>query len=224
VVLVVQGELRRLLEPSCGAYLAQRSDDIAACSVRVPMMSLPLLCGTRADTIPQSPYIRPDPDSVARWRVRLANSGKRCVGLVWGGNPRNRNDRVRSLDPALLTPLVAIPGVAWVNLQLGREERPALPGMLDPTPELADFVDTAALIGALDLVVSVETAVAHLTGALHRPGWVLLPFLPDWRWHFGTDVSPWYPSLRLFRQDAARDWRPVIARIADELRGSAAAS
>jgi tetratricopeptide (TPR) repeat protein len=226
IVLVVQGELRRLLEPGYQAYLAQSRDDIAACTVRAPLMSLPHLCGTRADTIPLPPYIRADPAATARWRARLAIPGKRLVGLVWGGNPRNRSDRMRSLEPALLAPFAAIPGIAWINLQLGRDESAlsVLPGMIDPTAELGDFVDTAALIGALDLMVSVETAVAHLTGALARPGWVLLPFLPDWRWHFGTESSPWYPSLRLFRQDASRDWPPVIARVAAELTAWAEAT
>jgi hypothetical protein len=154
---------------------------------------------------------------VAAWRARLGVGRK--IGLVWGGNPKNRNDRMRSLDPQALAPLAAIPGISWVSLQLGREDSPAtlLPGLVDPTAEIGDFADTAALLGALDLLVSVETATAHLCGALGRPGWVLLPFLPDWRWHFGTDTSPWYPSLRLFRQDKARDWRPVVERVAASL-------
>ena len=215
VVLVVQGELRRLVAARFPGLLAESHADLAACTLRAPLVSLPFLCGTRSETIPPPPYLAADPAAVAAWRARLG--GGRKIGLVWGGNPANRNDRMRSLAPADLLPLAAVPGVRWVSLQLGRADRPELPDLLDPTSELADFADTAALIEALDLVICVETAVAHLCGALGRPGWVLLPFLPDWRWHFDGDSSPWYPSLRLFRQDSGRGWPPVVARVAAAL-------
>jgi tetratricopeptide (TPR) repeat protein len=215
VVLVVQGELRRLAAASFPGLLAESSADIAACSLRASLIGLALLCGTRSDTVPKPPYLQADGPAVAAWRARLGEGRK--IGLVWGGNQANRNDRMRSLDPRLLAPLAAIPGSRWVSLQLGRADKPDLPGMLDPTAELGDFADTAALLGALDLLVSVETAVAHLCGALARPGLVLLPYLPDWRWHFASETSPWYPSLRLFRQDKDRAWEPVIARVAAAL-------
>ncbi len=215
VVLVVQGELRRLAAASFPGLLAESSADIAACEFRASLVDLPQLCGTRTDTVPASPYLTADPQAIAAWRARLGEGRK--IGLVWGGNAANRNDRMRSLAPGALAPLAAIPGIVWVSLQLGRADKPDLPGLVDPTSDLKDFTDTAALLGALDLLISVETAVAHLAGALARPGWVLLPYLPDWRWHFGTESSPWYPSLRLFRQDKDRAWAPVIARVAAEL-------
>jgi Flp pilus assembly protein TadD len=151
----------------------------------------------------------------------------RRVGVVWAGSPGHGNDRNRSLPLAALAPLARLPGVRLVSLQQGPPlaqlaDLPAGMTVLDPAADggaaVADFADTAAIIANLDLVVTVDTSVAHLAGALGRPVWVLLPFAPDWRWLLGRDDSPWYPTMRLFRQPAPGRWDPVLAQVADRLR------
>jgi hypothetical protein len=144
------------------------------------------------------------------------------VGLVWSGNPAHANDRNRSIPFTELTPLLH-QGIEFVGLQ--REVRPAdeaalagVPAIENLGPALKDFADTAALVASLDLVISVDTSVAHLAGALGKPVWVMLPYAPDWRWLLDRDDSPWYPTMRLFRQTAAGDWKGVVARIADALK------
>jgi tetratricopeptide (TPR) repeat protein len=188
--------------------------------------SLPLRCGTRYDAIPAPvPYLRPDPGAVQAWAARLPGPGLR-VGLAWKGNPAFENDGERSL-PHLdwLAPLAALPGIRFVSLQKGVAEAearqpPAGMELFDPAPLIADFADSAALLANLDLVISVDTAVAHLAGALGRPCWVLLPrHQTDWRWFKERTDSPWYPSLRLFRQATAGDWRPVLETVATALAG-----
>lgn len=192
-----------------------------------PPLSLPYYCRTRLDSIPAAiPYLAPDPARVAAWSRRLPAAGRR-IGLVWQGNPRFENDAERSL-PALdlLAPLGRVPGARFVSLQKGRgedEARHPPPGLslLALGGELADFADTAAVVAGLDLVISVDTAVAHLAGALGKPCWVLLPdYLADWRWLTGRCDSPWYPGrMRLFRQPPGGGWPPVIARVAEALHG-----
>ena len=188
----------------------------------VPALSLPFHCDTRVDTIPaRLPYLSADPERMARWAPLLPTSGLR-VGLVWKGNPRFENDADRSL-PGLqtLAPLGTVAGVGFVSLQkgAGEEEAPA-PGLAvtDLGSRIDDFADTAAIVAQLDLVICVDTAIAHLAGALGKPVWVLLPwFKTDWRWRAAGDASPWYPGvMRLFRQEAG-DWAPVVERLADEL-------
>lgn len=188
-------------------------------------MSLPHFCGTRMDSIPAPiPYLTADPAKVAQWSRLLPVSGLR-VGLVWKGNPRFENDGDRSLSSlALLAPLGAVAGVQFVSLQKGpgeEEARVPPPGLslLGLGSELQDFSDTAAVVAGLDLVISVDTAVAHLAGALGKPCWVLLPdYRTDWRWLTGRPDSPWYPErMRLFRQQRAGNWPPVIATVAAAL-------
>lgn len=186
--------------------------------------SLPLRFGTTADTIPAPiPYLRPDAARSEAWAGRLPPRPR--VGLVWKGNPDFMNDLDRSL-PHLhaLAPLAAVPGVRFVSLQKGpgQDEAAAPPAgmdLFDAAPDLHDFADTAALVAQLDLVIAIDTAVAHLAGALGRPCWVLLPhYRTDWRWFETGEASPWYPgSMRLFRQGPDRDWAPVLARVAAEL-------
>jgi hypothetical protein len=156
---------------------------------------------------------------LARWRERLAGLPGLRVGLAWAGNPDHGNDHNRSIAPPRLAPLWAVPGVSWVSLQVGARAG-ALRGhapdgaVLDLTPALTDLAETAAAMEQLDLVVTVDTAVAHLAGALGRPVWTMLPALPDWRWLLGREDTPWYPSMRLFRQAQAGEWEEVVARIA----------
>lgn len=191
-----------------------------------PLMSLPGLCGTELETIPAGiPYLQGAPEMIARWADRLPQGGRR-VGLVWQGNPRFENDRNRSL-PGLetLAPLGRCTGqgAVFVSLQKGPGERDATAAdapmpVIPLGPDLADFADTAAVIAQLDLVISVDTAVAHLAGALGRPCWLLLPAEgTDWRWLKDRDDSPWYPRTRLFRQSVGGDWAAVMDRVAEAL-------
>lgn len=182
------------------------------------LLSVPWILKTTLQTIPtEVPYLFPDKEKVEQFRSRLSDvPGKLKVGLVWAGRPEHPNDRNRSVDPSLLAQLAQVEGVTLISLQKGRSTSD-LPGLVDWTAELNDFADTAALIQSLDLVIAVDTSVAHLAGALGKPVWVLLPFMPDWRWMHDREDSPWYPTMRLFRQNKLKDWQSVIARVREEL-------
>jgi Flp pilus assembly protein TadD len=188
--------------------------------------SLPLHCGTQLDTIPAPiPYLRATPEAVSEWRSRLPHRGLR-VGLAWQGNPQFENDSDRSLPRLdLLAPLTAVGCAPFISLQItGDGSAASLPpnglDLFDPNPWIRDFADTAALVTNLDLVISVDTAVAHLAGALGTPCWILLPHhKTDWRWFKERQDSPWYPgSMRLFRQPDTEDWGPVIEAVAAALK------
>ena len=228
VVLQVQRPLAALLSGLPVERLIARGDPLPACAAHLPLMSLPLVLGTTLDTIPAAEgYLRADPHRVRHWRGRLDALPGLRVGLVWAGNPRlgglsyDQADRRRSLQLAQLAPL-ALPGVSLVSLQKGEAGRQAR-GMAitDWTADLHDMADTAALVSALDLVISVDTAVAHLTGALGQPIWLLNRYDNDWRWLLGRDDSPWYQSLRQFRQTTPGGWTDVIARVAATLAAMA---
>jgi tetratricopeptide (TPR) repeat protein len=189
----------------------------------VNLMSVPRWLGVTLDALPNPPpYLAADAGKVGQWRERLAGAPGRAVGLVWAGNPRHHNDRNRSCPLPALAPLLDVGGHRWFSLQLGpRAQELAELGdarLVDLGPELKSYADTAAVVSALDLLVCVDTSVAHLAGALARPAWVLLPHAPDWRWLLGRKDSPWYPSLRLFRQTGAGDWPAVVAEVRDALR------
>jgi len=191
------------------------------------LVSLAMLAGTRAQTIPGTvPYLQPDPEARARWADRLAGPGL-SVGFAWAGNPAHRNDYNRSMALEQLAPLFDVPGVRFLALQpgaragdLGRLTNFAAGS--DLSAELVDFAETAAVVANLDLVIAVDTAIVHLTGALARPVWTLLPHVPDWRWLLERADSPWYPTMRLFRQERAGDWAGVVAQVAGELAAVAA--
>jgi tetratricopeptide (TPR) repeat protein len=206
----------------------RRGDPLPAFDVHCPLMSLPLSFGTTATTIPASvPYLSAPAERVGAWRTRLAHLGKPRVGLVWSGKPSHKNDHNRSIALSRLEPLLSVPDVTFVSLQreYRETELPALARLpvfrLDET--ITDFADTAAAIGELDLVIAVDTAVAHLAGALGRPLWLLLSHIQDWRWMHDRTDSPWYPSARLFRQSQIGDWDGVIAAVAQELAAFAKA-
>jgi len=185
----------------------------------VHLQSLPRVFGTTLESIPaQVPYLRVDAQRVTRWALRLPAGEWLKVGLVWAGNPEHANDRNRSLRLDALQSLWEVDGVQFVSLQKGTpaEEIKTLPAQLKLTDlgsELADFSDTAAVIEQLDLVLCVDTAVAHLAGALGKPVWVMLPTPADWRWLEGREDSPWYPTMRLFRQRERGQWGEVIERV-----------
>ncbi len=191
-----------------------------------PIMSLPAVFGIGLDTVvPAMPYLTTDPTRSRQWRSRLEQETKEAVprvGLVWAGNPRMGDDALRSPRLPALTPVLSVPGLSFIGLQVGDGradlDQVSLPnGFLDLGGDLADFDDTAAVLETIDLLITSCTASAHLAGALGRPVWILLSAAPDWRWLRGRTDSPWYPSARLFRQRQAGDWTPVMADVADAL-------
>jgi tetratricopeptide (TPR) repeat protein len=186
-----------------------------------PMMSLPLAFGTTLETIPPANYLPPVPaERIAQWENRLGPRDRLRAGLVWSGNPKQGNDRNRSMALARLAPLLDL-DATFVSLQKDLRPDDATPlarsNIVDLTADLTDFVDTAALVSCLDVVITVCTSVAHLAATLGRPTWVMLPYLPDWRWLLDRDDSPWYPAVRLFRQDSTRDYAGVVEAVRTEL-------
>ncbi|MBL8489197.1 MAG: tetratricopeptide repeat protein, partial [Rhodocyclaceae bacterium] len=225
VILECHPPLKRLFDllPGIERVVAQ-GEGLPVTDFHCPLMSLPLAFGTRLETIPAAtPYLWADPVLVRRWAERLAGDPRPRVGLVWAGNPRRSDpgahliDRRRSLGIAALAPVLAVPGLRFLSLQKG-EGNAGLPAVLeDPTADLHDFADTAALVRNLDLVITVDTSVAHLAGGLGVPVWNLSRFDACWRWLMDREDSPWYPTMRLLRQPAYGDWPSVIARAAADL-------
>jgi Flp pilus assembly protein TadD len=202
-------------------------DPLPAFDIQCPLLSLPYLLGTRLETIPASvPYIRPRADRVAAWRDRLQRDGKPIVGVVWAGGRDFKGDHSRSIVLQRFQALFNAPGMRFVSLQ--RDLREGDAELLRPWvdvvhlgEQLSDFADTAAIISLLDLVISVDTSVAHLAGAMARPVWILLPAVPDFRWMLDRADSPWYPTARLFRQPRPGDWESVLASVKSALSGLA---
>lgn len=186
------------------------------------LMSLPMAIGLRMADLPgQVGYLSADAARVEKWRKRLTGLPRPWVALAWAGRPTHSNDANRSLALADMAPL-AVPGITYLAIQKGpaaAQAATAPPGMniVPLDAEIADFEDTAAILSLADLLVSVDSSPVHLAGALNRPAWVLLPFLPDWRWLLQRSDSPWYPSLRLFRQPAPGDWKPVMHDVGQAL-------
>ncbi len=225
VILMVQKPLVRLMGSLAGvARVISYDDPLPDFDYHCPLLSMPLALGTDRHSIPAAtPYLAPALRDVARWRARLAElpqQGPR-VGLVWAGNPRLHLaqaaavDRRRSMPPAHLAPLLALPQIAFFSLQ--KDGPRGQPPLLDLMDEVGDFADTAALVANLDLVISVDTSVAHLAGAIGKPVWLLDRFDACWRWQRGHPGSPWYPQLRLFRQSRPGDWDGVVRRVTAEL-------
>ncbi|MFP3556549.1 tetratricopeptide repeat protein [Paraburkholderia sp. SIMBA_049] len=231
--LVCPSALVTLMETVDGVdacVTSSRSLDIPAHDYWCFMMSLPWRFNTTVDTIPADvPYLHAPADRLLTWRERLPSEGFK-VGLVWAGNPRpdmpgaNAVDRRRSLDARAFLPLLEVPGLKFVSLQLGDATRPQLDSIpheirpLDLMGDVRDFADTAAIIECLDLVISVDTSTAHVAGALNKPVWILSRYDACWRWLRERDDSPWYPSVRLFRQTTPGDWGDVIERVAIALK------
>jgi tetratricopeptide (TPR) repeat protein len=219
-VLACEASLVPWLATLPGVRVVAKDAPLPGYDAWIEQMSLPRVFGTLPTTIPSSAgYLATDPARLAAWHARLP-VGRR-IGLAWAGNPLHGNDRRRSLPSPALTRLVAAlrlgaPRAQLVNLQVGPAAAAA--GVPDLSPWLTDFAETAALVAALDVVVTVDTAVAHVAGALGVPCWVMLPFAPDWRWLLGREDSPWYASLRLFRQPAPGEWEPVVDAIGRALR------
>jgi hypothetical protein len=183
------------------------------------LLSLPRIFGTRPDNIPQEiPYLHP----ILAEHPLPAAPGQLKVGLAWAGNPGHFNDAARSLRLTDLSPLLESPGIAFFSLQVPvpPQDEPRLrscPGLVDLSPQLTDFRRTAAFIAQMDLVITADTAVAHLAGALGKPVWSLLQHAPDWRWLLERTDTPWYPAMRLFRQPKLGDWLSPVRQAANEL-------
>jgi tetratricopeptide (TPR) repeat protein len=187
-----------------------------------PLLSLPLAFETRLSTIPSRvPYIRPSEDRIAKWREQLPQSGRLRIGICWAGTGAHLNNRRRSIPIDRFATIMSVPGVDFINLQKEVNESEAAilseHGVHRLGQEFADFADTAAVISMLDLVISVDTSVAHLAGAMAKATAVLLPFSPDFRWMLDRTDSPWYPTMRLFRQTSIGDWCGPLDRLAGEL-------
>ena len=238
VILEVQAELKTLMsrmEPSAvvlsqppertvharidGPLVPLASErDLPPFDYHCPLLSLPLAFKTELDIVPAKiPYLHADPDLASRWRAKLPRTRSPLVGLAWSGNPFHSQDRNRSIALDRLVPLLSEP-LDFVSLQksvskIDAKLMASLPNLIHFGDELVDFDHTAALIAALDLIVTVDTAVAHLAGAMGKPAWILLPKVPEWRWLLDREDTPWYPAARLFRQKRLDDWESVIERV-----------
>jgi tetratricopeptide (TPR) repeat protein len=226
IVLEVQPQLLTLLQTAtCAADVCARGAALPGFAYHLPLMSLPLVFDTTVDTIPStSPYLAVDESALkAAGQVHPRRGPNLRVGLVWAGNPRFRGDQLRSIPLETLLPLSEAEDVDFFSLQFGTAVEQLAPlqaqfPLIDACSKSTDFAETAALVATLDLVISVDTAIAHLAGAMHLPVWVLLPYLGDWRWLEQRDDSPWYPTARLFRQSSPGDWHGVAVRVRDALR------
>jgi tetratricopeptide (TPR) repeat protein len=225
VIIRCEPELKRLFEASFeNCQIVHNTEPLPAFDFHCPLLTLPLIFKTTVATIPnQVPYLKPPPALIDAWRKRLNLVNRDLnVGLVWAGNPNFKGDAKRSLHLQQLSSLAKVAGVKFYSLQKGYAQEQAkspLNGLqiTNLGSTLADFADTAAVISLLDLVITTDTSVPHLAGALGRPTWTILQFVPHFCWFWNRDDSPWYPTARLFRQRSPGDWDEVIARVANEL-------
>ena len=230
VVLGCSQEMGPLLQNLPGvAQYCHRWNDVPGHAVHCRLSSLPYIFGTTPDSIPSGvPYLKADPARIAFWRDRLGATlppGAKRIGLAWTGRPTHPNDRRRSVPLARLLPLADAGPAAFVSLQkpmpaADQETMGRFPGMTDFSADLTDFGETAALIENLDLIVTVDTSMGHLAGALAKPVWIMIPKAADWRWMLDRDDSPWYPTVRLFRQAKPGEWDPVLDQVRDALARS----
>jgi hypothetical protein len=228
VVLQVQGELLPLLRRQPGAAsVVTTSEDPGPFDAQATLLELPAILGDTLETIPADvPYLRADPSLRAHWSASLAVDGGFKVGIVWHGNPHQKDGLIRRCQLLDMAPIGDVPGVTVYSLQVGagREELTAASGRF-PVRDLGDidretgaFMDTAAIMEELDLVITVDTSIAHLAGGLARPVWMVVPYWADWRWMIDRTDSPWYPTMRIFRQPRPGAWAPVFAEVASALR------
>ncbi len=216
LVLEVQTNLTRLLAQSLPrARFIGASDALPIVDCRASIPSLPWLLGVTPNSLPGGAYLSAPTES----NLQFANNP--AIGLVWAGNPNHINDKQRSIPQEALLEITKLKRFGWYSLQVGASDKAkralARAGVTDLTPGFTDFADTAAAVQALDLVITVDTSVAHLAGALGKPVWILLPFVPDWRWLLDRTDSPWYPTARLFRQPKRGDWASVLKEVKQAL-------
>jgi tetratricopeptide (TPR) repeat protein len=221
IIIGCQKELTSLFQNVKGIQqVIAQGEQLPPFDVHCSFMSLPVVFGTTLDTIPGDiPYLKADTALLQKWKDKVKDDDSKLrVGLSWAGRPEHRNDSNRSFTLETLAPIAQSDEVIFYSLQKGKgseqtKNPPEGMKLVDYTEEIRDFSDTAALIENLDLVISVDTAVAHLAGAVGKPVWTLLPFVPDWRWLLNREDSPWYPTMRLFRQPSPGDWQSVINRV-----------
>jgi tetratricopeptide (TPR) repeat protein len=220
VVVQAQSELVRLLNRVEGAdEVIPKDQRLPAIDVQCPLLSVPGIFGTTTQNLPSAPYLSADPAISGRWALKLAGQKGLRVGLAWAGSPVHHNDKNRSIALSQFAPLRSVAEVQLFSLQKDHaRDNSAAVDLIDWTAELSDFAETAGLIANLDLVISVDTAVAHLAGAMGKKVWLLLPYVADWRWLQDRSDSPWYPTMRLFRQETPGDWNPVIANVTKALK------
>jgi Flp pilus assembly protein TadD len=225
IIVSCRPEVKRLMRtlPAVGRVIDDRAPfPLDAIDCHCPLMSLPYLFGTRLETIPNTiPYITVPPELADNWSRRVAAVEGLKVGLAWAGSKTQPKDARRSIPLERFAPLLTVPGVRFISLQKGEDPRrlhECDDSIIDWMMHCDDFLDTAALVQQLDLVISVDTAVAHLAGALGRPVWLLNRFESEWRWMLEREDSPWYPTMRIFRQPTYDDWESVLDRAAAELR------
>jgi tetratricopeptide (TPR) repeat protein len=223
VILEVPDSQKSLLDIFPGITVLGEGEDLPPVDMQCPLLSLPRLLGTTVETVPAAvPYLHPDPGLAAGWANRLAPYSGFRVGVVWRGNPLHHRDRQRSMAPRWFSSCLDLPGLDVISLQVGAQpdEIAALGDggrLLDASPHLFSYAESAALIANLDLVVSVDTSVAHLAGALGKPVWALLDSNAEWRWMRHREDTPWYPTMRLFRQTTIGDWSAVMQSVRTEL-------
>jgi tetratricopeptide (TPR) repeat protein len=228
LIVACQKPLLKLLAACPGIdRLVEAGQPLPPHDVHLPTLSLPRIFGTTLATIPaEVPYVFADPATIEKWREELRGMGGFKIGIAWQGNPQYRGDRARSLPLVHFAAIARVPGVRLISLQKGpgTEQLAGLPGAVEVLnlgnrldEAAGPFMDTAAVMNSVDLVIASDTAAAHLAGALGVPVWVALPTASDWRWLLDRDDSPWYPTMRLFRQTRCGDWDEVFARIAAEL-------
>jgi tetratricopeptide (TPR) repeat protein len=223
VILEAQRALLPLLAQIEGlAAITPLGDPLPDFDVHCPLMGLPRAFGTTLDTIPRGAYLSVPASQMHIWRERLSAFPGPRVGLVWAGNPTHDNDRHRSTSLRELIPLIGGSAAKFFSLQKelragDAELLAANPGIIHLGNDLLTFEDTAAVVSNLDVVITVDTSVAHLAGALGKPVWIMLPYIPDWRWLLDREDSPWYPTARLFRQTTRDDWKGVVERLGSEM-------
>jgi hypothetical protein len=220
-VISCQPELVRLLRctPELG-QIVERNTSLPHFDYHCPLGSLPLMFGTELSSVPAMvPYLRADESLARRWNENLRNCIESVkIGITWAGNPNFQDNHTRSMNLDDLSSLGAVSGTSFFSLQKGSPAEQIScssfgKGLVDLGPQLLDFADTAAAICSFDLVITTDTAVAHLAGALGKPVWLMLQFMPDWRWLLNRDDSPWYPTMRIFRQRSFGDWKDVVDRV-----------
>lgn len=217
VVFACHPLLVSLLRRTSGLTIVSEQEPLPAADFHTSLLSLPRLLGNQPPLVPAKPYLIADATKTARWIDRLSSLPGPRVGLCWRGNPRFVDDALRSPGRRPLLPITDVSGIAFVNLTMAPTAEDDGPPLFDPTGELVDFDETAALLSALDLVVTSDTAVAHLAGGLGRSTWLLLSAAADWRWSTGSDRTAWYPSMRLFRQPRLGDWNGAVAELVTAL-------
>lgn len=220
----VQPPLKALLADLPGATsVLAFGDPLPAFDYQCPLLSLPFAMDTKLATIPAAtPYVHAPADRIATWETRLGPPRGLRIGVVWRGNPKHTNDANRSMNIETFRPICEVEGCEVVCLQIKLNEQEntffsSHPSRVNLTEQIEDFSDTAALIAQLDIVIAVDTSVAHLAGAMGKPVWLLVPFSPDWRWLLDREDSPWYPGMRLFRQPKIGDWASVTSAVCAQL-------